>query len=95
MDTYSVTSAAAHFQKSPDATTAQVFTVATGARGLFVTCTTNDAYITFDGSTPSSTNGLALVKSTAPVFFPVNPKYSVKVLSTVAGGSVVNVMWVW
>ena len=65
----------------------------TGARGVFITVSTNGAYLVFGSSnTPSSTVGFAFPKDGVPAFFPVGN--TIKFVSQAAGNSVVNVQWV-
>jgi hypothetical protein len=63
-----------------------------GCRGFLITVATNGCYLTLDGSTPSSSNGLAIPPGVAPVLIPVGK--SVKVASQAAGNSVVQIVWV-
>lgn len=62
-----------------------------GGHGFFCTVQTNNIYLTFDGTTPSSSNGLHILKDTAPIFFPVGKTLSV--VSDAAGNAVVNILW--
>ena len=63
------------------------------ATAFFVTCLTTAAVVTFDGSTPSATNGLVLQAAVSPVFFPVGPP-TLLVASTAGTSAVVNIFWV-
>lgn len=63
-----------------------------GAHGFFITVQTNPVYLTLDGTTPSSTNGLHVIKDAAPVFIPASK--TISVASDTAGNAVVNVLWV-
>lgn len=67
-----------------------------GAEGFFVTVTTEDCYMTVDGSTPSSSNGLRLVAEAGPVFLPIVPAggEALKFVSISGSASVVNVLFV-
>jgi len=51
-----------------DATTAKDFPAAVGARGFWISVRTAAIYITFDGSTPSATNGLELAAGQHPIY---------------------------
>lgn len=62
-----------------------------GGHGFFVTVQTNNIYLTFDGSAPSSSNGLHVVKDSAPVFFPVGK--AISFASDAAANAVVNILW--
>lgn len=74
----------------------QTFTPPANAKGFYVTVATNGCYMTFDGTAPSSTNGLAIPSGVAPLFFPFVPAASsgIVVRSQAAANSVVNVVWV-
>jgi len=62
-----------------------------GAKGFLISVMTNGAYFTFDGTTPSSTDGLHIVAGTAPVFIPIGK--SITFASDTAGNAVVSVAW--
>jgi Chitobiase/beta-hexosaminidase C-terminal domain len=51
-----------------------------------VLCTT-DAYVTFDGSTPSSSNGVYIVAKTAEAFLVTPGAASIKAVQVASGGS--------
>lgn len=74
-----------------DITAAKDFTVLEGARGFFISVRTADIFITFDGSTPSATNGLCVAAGRAPVFIPI-PK-SFKAFGS-AASCPTSVLWV-
>ena len=61
-------------------------------KGCYITVSTNGCYMTFDGTTPSSTAGLAFPKDGVPAFFPVGD--TIRFASQAAANSVVNVVWV-
>ena len=80
---------------STNTTDSKTFAAPAGAHGFYVTVATNGCYMTFDGTAPSSTNGLALPAGVAPVFFPFVPgTVGITVRSQAAASSVVNVCWV-
>lgn len=54
-----------------DATTAKDFTAPAGAKGFFISVRTANIYITFDGTTPSATNGIAVAFGVNAVYFPI------------------------
>ncbi len=62
-------------------------------RGFYVTVSTTSCYMTFDASTPTSTNGLTVPAGTAPIFFPFAPA-TITVRSSASANSIVNVTWV-
>lgn len=74
-----------------DATAAKDFAVLAGARGFYISVRTADIYITFDGTTPSATNGLAVAAGQQPVFIPI-PK-SFKAFGS-AASCPTSVLWV-
>ena len=93
---YQPTLTAPHAQATSTGTgNVQSLTPDAGAHALLITAATNGCYVTFDGSTPSSTNGLALAKDGLPLFLPLVPQASdaLKFASQAAGNSVVNVLW--
>ena len=69
----------------------QSITPATGARACLITVSTNGCYMTFDGTTPSSSAGVAFPKDGVPAFFPVGK--TIKFVSQAAANCVVNVAW--
>lgn len=93
MDSYNIPSANAHLNQTVDNITVQTLTPTPAAQGCFITVTTAMAYMTFDNTAPSATNGLAVPSGTAPIFFPFAGK-KIKVLSS-AASSIVNVLWVF
>lgn len=69
----------------------QTLTPPSGAKGFFYTLQTNGAYVTFDGSVPSSSNGLHFMAGSAPVFIPMGK--TLNFVSDAAGNAVLSVMW--
>lgn len=92
LDSLSTSANTGHSRLSVDNTTVGTLTNP-GARAVVISVATNLAYVTLDGSTPSSTNGLKVAAGTAPIFIPVNPRFGIKALSSAAGGSIVDVLW--
>lgn len=86
--------AISHSQVTADATTPQTLTPAAGARAVLLTATTQDAIVTFDGTTPATSNGIRVPKALLPVRLPI-PKQgqAIKVLGA-AASSVVDALWV-
>jgi hypothetical protein len=66
---------------------------AIGVRGFFISVETTDARVTFDGSTPSATNGHLFYAGNPVAFVPVGSQ-DVQVLSTASADAVVNITWV-
>lgn len=62
-----------------------------GCHSCYLTASTTGAQMTFDGGTPSTTNGLIIPAGVAPIFFSVNG--DIKFVSTAAANSVVDVLW--
>ena len=87
---YSIPGSSPHVQASTS--TSATFTAPTNpdAVGCLISVSVNDAYVTFDGTTPSSTNGLVLKAATNPVFFPLGQ--TIKVTPATAS-TTVNVLW--
>jgi hypothetical protein len=52
---------------------------------------TNDARVTFDGSAPASGNGHVIPKSALPLYLPIGRNSPIKVASTTAGNSTLNI----
>jgi hypothetical protein len=63
-----------------------------GVRGVYLTVSTTNAIVTFDGTAPGAANGLALIKDALPIFFPVAK--AIQLASSAAASCVVNAMWV-
>lgn len=83
-----------HAQETSTSTSdVKTLTPPAGAHGVFLTVTTNGCTMTFDASTPSSSNGLAFPKDGVPAFFPLGTA-TIKFISQAAGNSVVNALWV-
>lgn len=82
----------AHAQGS--ATTVTPCTLAPPATAVacFVQAVTNDAFVTFDGTTPSSSNGILLKQGTNPIFVPLGVGNSVIGLGS-GGTATINVFW--
>lgn len=63
-----------------------------GSHGFFITVQTNPIYLTLDGTAPSSTNGLHVIKDSAPIFIPAGRP--INFAADTAGNAVVNILWV-
>lgn len=61
------------------------------AVAAFVQTVTNDAIVTFDGTTPGSGNGLVIKQGTNPIFVPCGPN-DIKAIGS-GGTATVNVYW--
>ena len=72
----------------------QTFAVPANAVGVMLTVATNPAKITFDGTAPSTTNGIAVPTGAYPLFLKVSPGVGLKFVSTIAGNSVVSALFV-
>jgi hypothetical protein len=94
-DNYSPTRTTPHAQKVTAASTADVQTFLAPGYGtaFFINVAGQDVYMTIDGTTPSSTNGLLIPKAGLPVFFPLTVA-SIKVAPTAATAATVDVLWV-
>lgn len=90
---YSPTATTPHVQASSSGTAdVQTLTPPEGARAALITVETTNCYLTADGSTPSATNGLQLVKDGLPFLLPV--PQPLKFASEAAAASKVNVLWI-
>lgn len=58
---------------------------------ILLSVETNDARVTFDGTTPSATNGHIFPKSAIPALLAVGPATAIKWISTAAGDSTVQI----
>ena len=91
---YFPTDTSPHAQATSTATNdVKTMTPPAGAHGVFLTVSTNGCTMTFDGTTPSSSNGVAFPKDGVPAFFPLGTS-TIKFISQAAGNSVVNAFWV-
>lgn len=77
----------------------QTFVVPTGAMAVYLAVQTNTCSITFDGSTPSTTNGLKIPAAVAPVFIataggPGPTGGVIKFVSMAAANSIVDALFV-
>ena len=82
-----------HAQQAATTGAAVSFAPPTGpdAVAAFIQAVTNDAIVTFDGSAPSSSNGLVLKQGTNPLFIPCGTN-TIKAIGS-GGTSTVNVYW--
>ncbi len=94
MSEYTPAATGAHAQgTSPDTTTVIVIAPPNkGVHGCFITVDTTDARVTFDGSTPTGSNGLLIKKDLAPIFIPIARR--IQFVSSAVANSIVNVLWV-
>lgn len=85
---------AGHFTQltSTGTTNSQTATVPAGAHGFLIHVGTTSGYITMDGSTPSSTNGLLITKDQLPLFIPV--AQTIILRSSAGASSVASIQWV-
>ena len=70
----------------------QTATPPAGAHGFFIQVGTTSGYITLDGSTPSSTNGLLITKDQLPFFIPI--AQTIILRSSAGANSVASIQWV-
>jgi hypothetical protein len=64
-----------------------------GASSALITVETTSARMTFDGSTPSSGNGIVVPTAALPLLIPVGVGCTIKFAATAAANSVVDVAW--
>lgn len=89
---FGVPSTGAHNQTTTaDNTTVKTVSLATNTRAIYVGVTSKKVYMTFDGSTPSSTNGLGIVPDALPMYISVGSP-TIKWISSDVAGSTVNVL---
>lgn len=96
MDILEPTAAGCHVSDTTaDNTTVKSQSPPAGARALLISTKAKGIYATFDGTTPSSTNGLYFPAETMPVFLPLIPKANgpVKWISVDIAGSTVDILW--
>lgn len=80
-------------QTSLTSSAASTVTQRPGSTAFAVTVATNNVYWTFDGSTPSSTNGLLLIAASQPLVLPIGQPGSnglVHKFQAAAGTATVN-----
>ena len=91
--TYGVPSTSFFVQLTSTGTTnSQTATPPAGAVGFFIQVGTTSGYITLDGSTPSSSNGLLITKDQLPMFIPV--AQTIILRSSAGANSVASIQWV-
>lgn len=66
-------------------------TLATGTKAVYVAATTTKVYVTLDGSTPSSTNGIPIVAGGLPVYLSVGSPV-IKWIGSASATHVVDVL---
>jgi hypothetical protein len=90
----SSTGAAAHQELTSTGTAnVQTFVVPKGACAMLISVATNAAKITFDGTAPSTTNGVLYPVTAEPNLTPTAGLGAPAFVSTVAGNSVVSVLF--
>lgn len=78
--------------QTPTTTTdTKSFTIPPGTSAILVSSETNDARITFDGTTPTATVGHKVPKDQAAALYLVGAGANLQVVSTASGNSVVQV----
>lgn len=91
--TYGIPSTSFFTQLTSTGTTnSQTATPPAGAVGFFIQVGTTSGYITLDGSTPSSSNGLLIAKDQLPMFIPV--AQTIILRSSAGANSVASIQWV-
>lgn len=79
------------YQLSATSTTSTSQALKAPARAVLISVETIDARVTFDGTTPSSSNGLVFPKALAPVLVPVGNGAKVQAIANAAGTTLVDV----
>ena len=67
-----------------DISSAATLTKAEGATKIMIQAITQNARITFDGSTPTTSHGFQIVAGNPPIWFPVMVGYNVKAIEEAA-----------
>lgn len=93
-DTFSLSSDSHDRASSSGTADIQTITPPAGASGFLIAVETTNARVTFDGSTPASTNGLVYPKDVAPVEHHFLPE-EINWTSTAAAASIVDVCWLF
>lgn len=75
-----------------NSTTSQTIALPNQCAAFLISVATTNAYMTFDGTAPSSTNGLTFIAATNPSLVLVGNGATLTFLATAAGSSVVNVV---
>lgn len=70
----------------------QTITKPVGAVACLITVSTNAARVTFDLSTPDSTNGLVFQAAASPVLIPF-ANNDLKFCSTAGSSSIIDILW--
>lgn len=91
MRPFSLSPLSTQHDTSPDASTVKTLTPTAGTSGLLITVETTNARVTFDGSTPSATNGHVFPKDQPPWYVPVSSDARVKWISTASADCIVQV----
>ncbi len=90
--TYDVPASAGFEQITSTGTSnSQTSTPPAGARACLLQVGTTSGYVTFDGTTPSSTNGLLIVKDQLPMFVPLGRLITLR--SSAGANSVLSIQW--
>lgn len=77
----------------PDASTVQTALPPAGAVACEINVATTDARVTFNGTTPSSTNGQIVKKDQNPIYKPY--AVPIKAVATAAAVSTIDVLWLY
>ena len=76
---------------SPTTTTVQSLALPGNTSAVLISSETNDARVTFDGSTPTSTTGHKIPKDLPPLLILVGTGATIKALSNAAGTAIVQI----
>lgn len=87
--------AVAHAQAtSTGAADVKTLTAPAGAVGCFISVSTNNVWLTYDGETPSASIGLVMIKDIVPFFLPIGYPNVIKFANVTTGNALVNIGWV-
>lgn len=79
--------------KNPSSAAAVAAVRPAGADGVFISVNTQDARVSFDGTTATATNGVMIKAGSTPAFFPVAGN-DLSIIGLNASASDVSLLWV-
>lgn len=71
----------------------QTMTLPRGTSHLSLQVFTTDAWVTFDASTPTASNGLLVYAGQMPIFLPLGQGTTLKHISSAGANSILNVAY--
>jgi hypothetical protein len=97
---YTLPAANPHTQVTSTGTAdVKTITLEKATSAIVVDAKTNTGFLTFDGSTPSSSNGQVIIAGASPVTLPLgfycHSGHQVKWASSVAGNAILDLLQLW